>query len=683
MHVLHFLLYPKSIAVIGASRTPGKLGHDVLLNVKQFGYTGAIYPVNPAATDIEGLHAWPSVTKIKKPIDVALIVVPREAVAGVLRDCGKKRIPFAIIITAGFKEIGEEGHAAEEALVKLAAKYHIRLVGPNCLGFINAHNRLNASFAAGIPAPGNISLVSQSGAMGVAMLDWAYESKLGFAKVLSIGNKADIDEIDCLDYLGQDKATNVIMFYLESLTSGRAFMEAASRIARRKPIIVLKAGTSLRAQMAVSSHTGSLAGSEEAIRTGLRQAGVIQAHTIQEFFDYALICSQAPQPKGNRVAIITNAGGPGIMAVDAAASTTLHLIQPSKTLQKKLAFHLPNSASVKNPIDVIGDATPQRFEYALKTALASREVDSVICILTPQVMTDDDTIAQSIIRLRQKYGKPVIASFMGGQAIHSGRMILETGGIPQYDTPERAVNALNILTQWSTHPAAPMRFSVPAKTHTVGKNGHALQLRTIDAEHILQRYHLPVLKSRLVKTERDCERLTHFPVVAKIASRDIVHKAAAGGIILNIQNVIEAKAAFRKITHHVAKTHHRAEVEGLLVQPQLISTHASREVIIGMKRDSSFGPMMMIGLGGSYVELMQDVAFAIAPVSRQQAHEMITQLRMSPLLKHHDIDALVHILMTAARIAIEYPEISEMDLNPVVVHGQGSGADILDVRMMI
>jgi len=679
--MLEGLFSPKSIAVIGASHTPGKLGYDVLNNIQSHGFTGKIYPINPTTDTILGLQAYPSVTVVSGKIDVAVITVPADVVPTVLRECGKKKIPFAVVISAGFKEVGPEGKQKEEELVAIAKRYNIRLIGPNCLGYISAPSHLNASFASGMPQQGNIALISQSGAVGVAMLDWAYQSHLGFSHIISIGNKADITELECLEYCITDPRTKVIMLYLESIDYGVAFMRLAARVAKKKPIIVLKAGASIQAKQAVNSHTGSLAGSEEAINAGFARAGVIRARTVQEFFDCGLAFSFQPLPKSNRIAIITNAGGPGIMAVDEAERVGVKLPQISQSLQKRLRTGLPASANVKNPIDVIGDATADRYQHALTTVLSSTEVDGVVVVLTPQVMTDSPAIAQVIIRAQKKFRKPVVASFMGGVSVRESRIILHDSHIPNYETPERAIAAMGQLIAQKQRSVQPLRLSrLRAKT-LPNTDGH-IQIRTQEAEQLAANAGLPVLRSVLIKTPQECESIQVFPVVMKIASRDVVHKAATGAVMLNIRSVAEARRAFATLTKSVHKALPNAEIEGVLVQAQLPKTD-SCEVIIGMKRDASFGPVVLFGYGGGLVEFFHDVAFAIAPVTVQEARAMIASIHTAPLLDGFDTEAIAKAIVQVSTLSLQYPHVTSLDMNPMMVFQKGKGATIVDIRMLV
>jgi acetyltransferase len=637
---------------------------------------------------ISGLQSFASVTKVPGAIDVAIITVPRDAVAEVLHECGHKRIPFVVIISAGFKEIGAEGAAKEQELRDIARKYTIRIVGPNCLGYMSPFKRLNASFAAGMPQQGNIALISQSGAMAVAMLDWAYQSHLGFSQIISIGNKTDVNELECMEYAMHDKHTKVIMLYLESIDDGRAFMQQAARITKKKPIIVLKAGASIKAKQAVNSHTGSLAGSEEAINAAFAQVGVIRAHTVEEFFDLGLAFSHQPLPKGNRIAVITNAGGPGIMAVDAAEPTAVQLPQLSARVQQRLRAKLPASANVKNPIDVIGDARSDRYAHALDVVLSSNEVDGAVVVVTPQVMTDTEGIARVIVAAQAKSRKPVLASIMGGVSVAASRLFLEVNSIPNFETPERAVRSMGKMIEYARQTIKPWVAPRVSTKKLPKAQGH-IQIRTREVETLLHHAGLPVLQSVLLKTAKDCAKIQAFPVVMKIASRDVVHKAATGAVLLNITSVEEARKAFVTLTRNVRKAMPKAEIEGVLVQAQLDISDA-REVIIGMKRDASFGPVVLFGVGGGLVEVFHDIACGIAPLTLADAEALVDSIRTRKLLDGYDVGAIARALVQVSSVSLQYPEIASLDMNPMLVfrkpiagRGPQKHATIVDVRMLI
>ncbi|MFA6027959.1 MAG: acetate--CoA ligase family protein [Patescibacteria group bacterium] len=670
---------PKSIALIGASRSPGSLGHDVLENIKKLGFKGKIYPVNLKANQILGLTCYPSVLNIKGNVDLAIIMVPANFVANVLEECGKKKIKGVIIISAGFKETGEAGAAREEQVKAIIKKYKIDLIGPNCLGIINPHINLNASFADGMPEKGKVGLISQSGAMAVAIMDWAYQSKIGFSKIISIGNKAGLSEIDLMKYLAQDPETKVIMMYLESITDGQAFMKLSDKITNTKPIIVLKSGTSSAGVAAISSHTGSLAGSDRVIKTAFKQCGVIRAKTVEDLFDFAKAFSLAPLPRGNRVAIITNAGGPGIMATDALSDTHLVLAKFTNETNAYLHRHLPKSASVHNPVDIIGDALADRYQLALEAVLSDKNVDAVITILTPQTMTQEDETAYLASKLAKKSRKPIIAVFMGGEDVNSGRLILQKFGVPNFDYCERAVRSLD-----------KMYFAKKIKTDIIlakyqGKNKklnfstRKCQIRTVEAEKILQEYDLPVLKSTLIPDKAHFKKINYWPVALKIASRDIIHKKAAGAVVVNNHTPFQAEKSFDLIVKNVKKSNPQGEIEGVLAQP--MAKGKGMEVVVGMKRDVNFGPTIMFGLGGSFVEVFKDVSFRLAPLTKKDALKQMAEIKSFRVIEEYDIDLLAEIIVKISHLSLDYPQIRELDLNPIII--QKKGGHIIDVRMLI
>ena len=669
---------PKSIAVVGASRDKGKLGHDILENITRFGYKGKVYPINPKAKTILGHKAYKSVKDVKGKLDLAVIVVPAQIVNKVLIECGKKKIKNTIIISAGFKETGKEGAKRENQIKKTAQIYKINVVGPNCLGILNPHKKLNASFASGLPSAGTVGFISQSGAMAVAMLDWAYTSKIGFSKIISIGNKADISEIDLMNFMVKDPETKVIMMYLESIPDGREFMQAAAKITTKKPIIVLKSGRSEQGQHAVSSHTGSLAGSDAAVDAAFRQCGVIRAYTVEDLFDYAKGFSMEPLPKGPGVAIVTNAGGPGIMATDALENTNLRLAFLQLKTKNKMKKSLPEAASVNNPVDIIGDAEKDRYEVALKNVIADSNVDSIVTILTPQTMTQEDETAFLIGRLSRRTAKPLLACFMGGEDVNSGRLILRRQKIPNYEYPGRAVNTLDKMYLARQIKSNKGLAKYKGKNKKLKYDISKFQLKTIDAEKLLGQYKIPVLKSKLYEQAKDLNQAKDFPAAIKIASRDIVHKFASGALLINIQNNIQARGAYRQIVNNVKKQNRKAEIDGVLVQPMV---EKGTEVIIGMKRDPNFGPVILFGLGGSFVEVLKDISLRIAPFNKTDALDMIREIKAFKLLEGIDVKLIAETLVKLSHLSMDYPRITEIDMNPMIVHKKGG--QVVDARILI
>ena len=672
--MLNNIFEPKSIAVIGASSKKGKLGHDILNNIKQFGYKGKIYPVNPKSKSILGLKTYKSVKSIKNKVDVALIIVPAPIVNAVLKECGQKKIKAVVIISAGFKEIGAKGEVREKEIKRTAIKYGIKIIGPNCLGFINPHIKLNASFASGMPKKGNVGFVSQSGAMAVAMLDWAYNSQVGFSKVITIGNKAGVSELELLDYLGKDPQTKVIAMYLESIVDGREFMQRAAKVTRKKPVIVLKAGRSEFGQKAVSSHTGSLAGSNAAVDAAFRQCGIIRAHNVEDLFDLCKGFSMEPLPIGPDTCIITNAGGPGIMATDALADSNLKIADLSESTKNKLRKNLPEAASVSNPIDIIGDAMFDRYKIALDSVVNDPGVNSILTILTPQTMTEEDETAAYLATLSKHTNKPLLTSFMGGEDVNSGRQILNSRDIPNYDYPWRAIYTLDkMYLAYKIKNKKGLAKYIP-KQKKIKKDPKYFQLKTIDAEKLLKKYNIPVVSSKLINNYKEIDE---FPIAMKIASRDIVHKMASGAIKINIENKHQAKIAYKEIIKNVKKHVKKPEIDGILTQPM---AEKGEEIIIGMKRDPNFGPVILFGLGGSFVEILKDIALRIAPFNKAEAMDMIKQIESHELIKEYDTKLIAETLVKISHLAMDYPDIQEMDINPMIIYKHGG--KVVDVRIL-
>lgn len=676
--MFNYIFNPKAIALIGASRDPHSLGYDVLGNVKKLGYTGKIYPVNLNARKILGLDCYRSVLDIKDSVDLAVIMVPAKFVAQVCKECGQRGIKGVVVISSGFKETGKEGLRRERKLQIIAKKYNIQIIGPNCLGIVNPYINLNASFAKGMPKRGNVGLISQSGAMAVAILDWACQSKVGFSKIISIGNKAGLTEIDLMRFLSADPQTKVIVMYLESICNGSEFMKLADKITNKKPIIALKAGTSLDGRKAISSHTGSLAGSDQTIETAMRQCGVIRARTVEDLFDYAKAFSWLPLPRNNRVAIITNAGGPGIMATDTLARTQLRLAELSEATKRYLSKRLPATASVHNPVDIIGDALADRYQLAIDAVLADKNVDAVVVILTPQSMTEEKETAELVAERVKKSKKPILPVFMGGEEVNKGKFVLTGMRVPNFEFCERAVRTLDkmyVAHRIKTDVVLP-KYLIKNKKLKFSLNKP--QLKTLDCEKILEAYDIPILKNRLIERQKDLAKINFWPIAVKIASRDIVHKKASGAVIVDVKNKTQAAKAFSKIIKNVKKLNRRAEIDGVLAQPM---ARKGKEIIIGMKRDANFLPIIMFGLGGSFVEAVRDVSFRIAPYLKKDAVKQIKEIKTYNLIKKYDTDFLADLLIKVSHLALDYPQIKELDLNPIIVYKKGG--KVIDVRMMI
>ncbi len=695
--MIELFFNPKSVAVVGASRDPEKLGYAVLANLQQGGYPGQLYPVNPKAGEILGLKAYSAVLDIPDPVDLAVIVIPYRFVPAVLEQCGQKGVASAVVISAGFREAGREGLERERELVEIATKYDMRLIGPNCLGVIDTDTPLNASFAAGMPPGGPIAFMSQSGALGTAVLDIAMAGRIGFSKFASLGNKADVSEIDLLEAWGDDPGSRVILIYVEGLPDGQRFIEVARRVTRDKPVVAIKSGVTASGSRAVSSHTGSLAGSEAAYKAAFRQAGVIRATSMESLFDYARAFAYQPLLKGNRIGIVTNAGGPGILATDALERAGLEIPRLSRETVEVLTDYLPGAASVGNPVDVLGDALADRYEQAIRMVLTDPNVDGLIVIVTPQAMTEIEQTAHALGRMAQESDKPVLGCFIGKARIEAGIDVLWQYGVPNYPFPERAAGALAAMSAYRRErerpifEAEPCTTCIPAVRELFDRVRAEGRISIGDAEAwtILKSYGFTVPKSRLAETPEEAVEIAEeigYPVVLKLASPDILHKTDVGGVKLNLNSPDDVRDAFDLIVYRAGRYVPGALIWGCQVQ-QMVP--GGREVLLGMSRDPQFGPLVAFGLGGIYVEALKDVAFRVAPFSREEADEMIREIRSYPLLEGvrgespADHEAMVDALLRISQLVTDFPEIVELDINPLMVFDEGRGAMAIDMRLVL
>ena len=695
--MLESLFQPKTVAVIGASREPGKVGHDIVKNLVQYGYPGKVFPVNPKADDILGLKCYHSVPEIPEAIELAVIVIPPKFVLDTIDQLIAKRVPASIIITAGFKETGPEGAKLEKVLCDKVTAGGMRVLGPNCLGLIDTHTKLNASFAEGMPATGNIAFFSQSGALGTAILDWALGEDIGFSKFVSLGNKMDISETELLEALADDPDTDVILGYIESVKDGTAFLRAAERASRKKPVIITKSGSTAAGAKAASSHTGALAGSESAFKAAFKQAGIIRANSIQDLFDFALGFSGRRMPAGPNLVIVTNAGGPGIIAADAVERSAMRMAQISKETIDNLRGKLPPTAALYNPVDVVGDAKPDRYQVALENTLADPRVDAAMVILTPQAVTDPVGTAEVIVKAAAGTTKPVLASFMGGPRVVDGTKKLMAAGIPSYQFPERMVNTLEAMYKykvWRETPKDPP-FEIPRQKEKVveliarARKSGRLELGESEAREVVTAYGFQVPKSILARTSVDAivaGEEVGYPLVMKIASPDILHKSDIGGVKVGIADPSETRRTFVAMMENARRRMPEAEIWGVLVQ-QMVG--GGKEVILGMNRDPQFGPMIMFGLGGIYVEALKDVSFRIAPLTPRDAEEMIREIHAYALLrgvrgeKPVNFEAIKDSLLRLSLLVTDFPEILELDINPLKVFSNGQMPIAIDARLTV
>lgn len=691
---------PNTIAVIGASTNPTKLGHAVLQNLIEAGFLKdqrKIFPINLNAPNILGLKAYPTVLDVPDPIDLAIVVIPYPAVPEAIKLCGEKGIPAAIIITAGFREAGKEGLAREQEVIQIAQNYGIRLVGPNCLGVIDTVTPLNASFSAGMPPGGPMAFMSQSGALGTAILDWAQAGRLGLSKFVSLGNKADVNEIDLLRTWEEDSSSRVILCYIEGLPDGQEFIQVAREVTRKKPVVAIKSGITQAGARAVTSHTGSLAGSEQAYQAAFHQAGVLRAETLQELFDYARGFGYLPPLKGEYIAIITNAGGPGILATDALERAGLKLARFETDCIRSLEQFLPDAASAANPVDVLGDARSDRYRFALKQVVGDCNVDGVIVILTPQAMTEIAETAQVIVDVASTTEIPIAACFMGEARVEEGTYILEQHNIPNYPYPEQAANVFRALKIYREYQSAPMpvfekfdvnRESVQTLISQVFESGR-VTIGDAEARSILSAYEIDIPPSELAADPDEALRIADemgYPVVLKIASPDILHKTDIGGVKVGLQSSDDVRDAFDLITYRAQRYLPEARLWGCLVQKMV---PAGLEVLIGMNRDPQFGPLVTFGLGGIYVETLKDVTFRVAPFSRLEAEEMLNEIQAHALLdgirgkKPVDKEILIDTILRVGQLVTDFPEIIELDINPFIVYEQDRGGVALDMRLVL
>ena len=703
MTPLHSLFYPLSIAVIGASRQPGSVGNSLLANLLMNRYQGVIYPVNPMAKSVLGIKCYPRVLEISDDVDLAVVIVPSRAVPQVLDECGRMGIRAAIIITAGFKEIGEEGAALERRVQEIARKHDIAVVGPNCLGVINTDplSQMNATFATDMPKAGNIGFISQSGALCVAVLNYAKEANIGFSKFISMGNKAGIAENELLSYLESDPKTDVILMYLEDLVDGREFMRIARQTTgstqKPKPVIALKAGRTVPGARAASSHTGSLAGSDRVYDAIFEQCGVLRVDTLEELFDYVKGFSRQPLPQGPNVAIVTNSGGPGILATDSCIRNGLNIPPLAGRTLARMKRVLPRTASLQNPVDLVAEAQAPQYTAALGAVLDDKNIHSAIVILTSTAFTRVDEISAAVAQVVGKKGKPVACCLLGVFDVSKGIEILEKSGIPTYRFPESAGRVLAEMakfTQWINRPQTRAKSyrgnkdKVRSVFAAARAEGRCFLLEP-EAYEVLRAYRFPVIKSRLARTESGAvaaARELGFPVVLKIASPDIVHKFDYGGVRLDVKEDAEVGPAYREIMESVRRHQPGARIIGLTVEEM---ARPGQEVILGMSRDPQFGPILMFGLGGIYVEALEDVSFRLAPIREYSAMAMIRKTKAHRILDGYrggpvyDIEAIADCLKRLSQLVVDFEEIRELDINPLIVYEKGSGGRIVDARIIL
>ncbi|HVN55054.1 MAG TPA: acetate--CoA ligase family protein [Anaerolineaceae bacterium] len=693
---------PRGVALIGASRDPGKLSYGVLRNLTdpQSGYPGPIYPVNPKADEILGLRCYPDISSVPDPVELAIMLIPAGMVPEAVEACGKRGLKAAVIISGGFREVGPEGLARERQVVEIAARYGLRLMGPNGIGVIDTHTPLNTTFVRGMPARGGIAFLSQSGALCGGIIDWIIGRGIGFSRLLSVGNEADVNETDALPFLAADEDTRVITLYLEDVKGGPAFVPALRDAAAAKPVLAIKTGRTRAGQAATASHTGALAGTHAAFRAACKQAGAIEVESIETMFDGALALSYQPLPKGGRIALLTNAGGPAALAADAMETAGLSLARTGRETQAALRPILMPDAQVAGVVDMLGGASDQDYRKALEIVLADPSNDGVLVILVPQVLVKPVAVVNALAEVTRGHarGKPVLACLMGEASLKEAFQAAHRGRIPAYTFPEAAVAAFGVLYRRSCWTAAPHPAPVKPEGVDLDRVNDLLQaaraagrtgLDAAEGRAVLQAAGIPVPADLLATTPDETvayAKQIGFPVALKLASPDILHKTDIGGVILGVQDEAGARAGFQAILQRTRAAYPSARIRGVQVQ-QMIA--GGQEIILGVKRDPTFGPLVMFGLGGVYVEALADVSFRLAPLTRQDAEEMIAEVRSAKLLSGlrgqppADREALVDALIRVSWLAAGCPEIAELDVNPLMVLAEGQGALAADVRIIL
>lgn len=690
---------PRSVAIVGASKTPGKIGNAIVKNMIQSGFPGEIFPINPKEKEIEGLKCYPSVSAIEGNVDQVIVAIPAAHTVKLAEECGEKDAGYMVVISAGFKEVGQEGMQLEKQLVSTCHRYNMRLLGPNCIGVMDTHTGLNASFSGVYPEKGDIAFISQSGAMLVAILDWSRATGLGFSKVISLGNKADLTETHCIESAAGDPNTSVILCYIEDVANGEHFLDVVGKASKEKPVIILKSGTSQAGAQAASSHTGALAGSDIAYETAFRQCGVIRAHTMPELFDLGIAFSRQPVPGGKRVAVVTNAGGPGIVTTDTIEDTGMSMARFGKETINQLRENLPAEANIYNPVDVLGDAKADRYAFALEMVLSDKDVDSAIVLVCPTAVTDPVNTARKVVDIHRKHPhKPVFAAYMGGDLLDEGARLLKAEGIPCFVFPEPAIHALAGMGRY-----AYLRDRMAEQQKDDGlsidkekarqifdfvKADGRLVLLGSEAARVAQSYGIPAAPIELANSPDEAVELAEkmgYPVVLKVASPKILHKTDVGGVKVNLQSAKEVRKGFIDINENIQRYLPEVVIHGVEVQKMMPK---GVELIVGMSKDVQFGPLIAFGLGGIYVNLLKDVSFRLARgLNKKEIEAMVSETKAYTLLRGYrgeqpaDINSIISLINRVGRLVMDFPEITEMDINPVFAYPDGASA--LDIKITI
>ena len=695
LYNLDKIFEPESIAVVGASEKEGSIGSVHVQNLIQGGYQGKIFPVNPHYTSTHGLKAYPSISRIDHAVDLAIIAIPISSVPSVIRECAQVRVGGAIVVSAGGKETGPQGREIEDRIRREAETGGLRIIGPNCLGIICPGRKLNASFAAHMPQSGKVAFISQSGAICTAILDLALKEEIGFSHFVSIGSMLDVDFGDLIDYLGNYPEVNSILLYIESLTNFRKFMSAARAVSRVKPIVVLKSGRSPAGARAAASHTGAMVGEDAVYDAAFKRAGIVRVQTFGELFDCAELMAKQPRPKGPRLGIITNAGGPGVMAADSLAEYGAEPARLEQETIEQLNELLPPFWSHSNPIDVLGDASPERYAKAVDICLKAKELNGLLLILTAQGMTNPAEVAELLTQKLKAKPCPVFASWMGGMEVEKGRDILNHAGIPTYDTPESAVKAFMYMHEYSCN--LQMLQEIPPKLakelhfdrdwaraiiDEELKSGNGI-LTEIESKSLLTAYGIPVIHTEVATSVEEAKRLaTHmgYPIVVKVHSPDIVHKTEAGGVQLDLYSEAAVSVAYRKTIKNARAYNPEAKILGVTLQPMI--QRPDYEILLGAKRDENFGPVILFGMGGVLTELLKDWSIGLPPLNRSLARKLMESTRAYSLLKGYrnkpgaNLALLEEMIIRLSQLLEDFPEIVELDMNTVIVNeGRPIAAD--------
>lgn len=673
---------PQGVAVIGASRDPHKLGYGIIRNLLEYHFKGAIYPVNPKAREVLGQKCYSSILKVPEPVDLAVVIVASKFVVQAVKDCGERGIKNLIIPSGGFGETGEEGLAREREIVELAKENDIRIIGPNCIGTIDTHTPVNTTFVHGMPKAGEIGFLSHSGAMCAAVIDWARGAGVGFSRIVSLGNQIDVNETEMLTAMANDSATKVITAYIEGVSEGRSFMKVAQKTSLQKPLVVIKGGKGESGAKAVASHTGALAGSSEAFDAACKHSGVLQAKTTEELFDWARALAWQPLPKGKRIAILTNAGGPAILAVDAFEAAGLKLAHLTDETRAFLKPRIPIAGSIKNPIDILAGSGPGTYAVALDALLADPTVDIAVVIQAPQDWFLPASLAEVVGEVASTHEKPVFASIMGKASVDQALAILHQRKIPNFSFPERVVSTLNAMLQrkkWlEKNTLSEEFFELNPKPKIPFQNGNYSEIFTS--------YGIEEPKTVLAKTVEEAISIAEdigFPVALKLSSPEFSHKTDVGGVVLDIKNSKELKNSFEGILAKIKSVNSGAKINGILVQQMLVD---GQEVIVGFKRDSQFGAMLLVGSGGVEVELLKDFATGTIPLKDDELEELLDSTLAGKRLNGwrgtppFDKKSVIDSMKKVSQIAIDYPEISELEINPLYVLENGKGAFAVDIR---